>query len=70
VAAGEDYRIIDVTDRSVGLPDQDFWMFDEEIVVDMNYRPDGTQASRELVEARPQPVYSLAGHRTEGVCTV
>jgi hypothetical protein len=51
VAAGEDYRIIDVTDRSVGLPDQDFWMFDEEIVVDMNYRPDGTQASRELVES-------------------
>ncbi|WP_187369578.1 DUF6879 family protein [Fodinicola acaciae] len=30
VAAGEDVRILDVTDRpNPGLPDQDFWMFDE-----------------------------------------
>jgi hypothetical protein len=50
VAAGEDYRIIDVTERQVtGLPDQDFWLFDESIVVHLNYRADGTQSSRELI---------------------
>lgn len=49
VAAGEDYRIIDVTDREPELPLQDFWLFDESIVVRMNYRPDGTQINRELL---------------------
>ncbi|MET8688269.1 DUF6879 family protein [Streptomyces sp. NPDC004732] len=51
VAAGEDYRIVDVTDRpNPGLPDQDFWMFDETTVVHLNYRPDGTQIARELIQ--------------------
>jgi hypothetical protein len=50
VAAGEDYRIVDTTDRHhSGLPDQDFWLFDEETVVHLNYRPDGTQINRELI---------------------
>ncbi|CAL9465459.1 DUF6879 family protein [Streptomyces sp. enrichment culture] len=50
VAAGEDYRIIDLTDRpNPGLPEQDFWMFDETTVVELNYRPDGTQINRELI---------------------
>ncbi|QES35995.1 hypothetical protein DEJ48_23590 [Streptomyces venezuelae] len=50
VAAGEDYRIVDVTDRpNPGLPEQDFWLFDEATVVHMHYRPDGTQAGRELI---------------------
>ncbi|MCI3272636.1 DUF6879 family protein [Streptomyces cylindrosporus] len=44
VAAGEDYRIVDLTDRpNPGRPEQDFWMFDETTVVHLNYRPDGTQ---------------------------
>lgn len=48
--AGEDIRILDLTDTGdVGLPDQDFWIFDESVVVRMNYRPDGTQISRELL---------------------
>lgn len=51
VAAGEDYRIVDVTKREVDLPDQDFWMFDETTVVHLNYRPDGTQINRELIES-------------------
>jgi hypothetical protein len=49
VAAGEDYRIIDVTDRELDIPRQDFWLFDESVVVHLNYRPDGTQINRELL---------------------
>ncbi|WP_371517498.1 DUF6879 family protein [Kitasatospora sp. NBC_01300] len=54
VAAGEDIRILDLTGReNPGLPDQDFWMFDESRVVPMNYRPDGTQISREVFDGDP-----------------
>ncbi|GHI07395.1 hypothetical protein AQI88_20585 [Streptomyces cellostaticus] len=50
VAVGEDYRILDLTDQpNPGLPEQDFWMFDETTVVHLNYRPDGTQINRELI---------------------
>ncbi|MER6422691.1 DUF6879 family protein [Streptomyces sp. NPDC001137] len=50
VEAGEDYRILDVTERpNPGLPEQDFWMFDETTVVHLNYRQDGTQINRELI---------------------
>ncbi|MET9532636.1 DUF6879 family protein [Streptomyces sp. NPDC006649] len=52
VEAGEDYQIVDLTDRpNPGLPDQDFWLFDETTVVHLNYRPDGTQINRELVSS-------------------
>jgi hypothetical protein len=51
VAAGEDVRILDLTDRSdPGLPAQDFWLFDDAAVVRMDYDPDGTQLGRELLE--------------------
>ncbi|WP_457028722.1 DUF6879 family protein [Kitasatospora sp. P5_F3] len=50
VAAGEDYRILDLTERVVDLPQQDFWLFDESVVVHLNYRPDGTQINRTLIE--------------------
>ena len=51
VRAGEDIRILDLTDKpDLGLPDYDFWLFDERQVVQMLYRPDGTQIGRELVE--------------------
>ncbi|HEY9411619.1 MAG TPA: hypothetical protein VIP77_18715 [Jiangellaceae bacterium] len=50
--AGEDIRILDLTDgEDRGLPNQDFWLFDEETVVQMNYRSDGTQISRELLDS-------------------
>lgn len=56
VAAGEDVRILDLTDRpNPGLPDQDFWMFDESLVVLMNYEPDGTQINREVFEGDASP---------------
>ncbi|TQF05901.1 hypothetical protein E6W39_31335 [Kitasatospora acidiphila] len=57
VAAGEDYRIVDLTRRSLDLPEQDFWMFDESVVVHMNYRPDGTQINRTLIENPDIPKY-------------
>ncbi|WKK22238.1 hypothetical protein QZH56_26060 [Streptomyces olivoreticuli] len=51
IEAGEDIRVLDLTDRDPGLPDQDFWLFDETTVVHLNYRPDGTQINRELIES-------------------
>jgi hypothetical protein len=51
VAAGEDIRILDVTDQpALELPEHDFWLFDERTVVELLYRPDGSQIARELVE--------------------
>jgi hypothetical protein len=51
VQAGEDIRILDLTDKeNPGLPSQDFWMFDETHVVRMDYAADGTQLGRELLE--------------------
>lgn len=50
VKAGEDIRILDVTDGTGSqLPDHDFWLFDETTVVKLLYQPDGTQIGRELV---------------------
>jgi hypothetical protein len=50
IQAGEEIRVLDLTDTDLDLPDQDFWMFDESAVVHLNYRPDGTQINRELIE--------------------
>jgi hypothetical protein len=51
VEAGEDIRILDLTARpEPGLPDHDFWLFDEATLVKLLYRPDDTQIGRELVE--------------------
>jgi len=50
VKAGEDIRILDVTNRDVELPDLDFWMFDSTAVVHMNYDETGAVSSRELIE--------------------
>lgn len=51
VAAGENYQIVDLTDApNPGFPEQDFWLFDESTVVRLNYRADGTQINRELIQ--------------------
>ncbi|MFE3072393.1 DUF6879 family protein [Streptomyces sp. NPDC059247] len=56
VLAGEQIRILDVTDRDNPLESvQDFWMFDRSEVVLMNYRPDGRQISREVYEGDLTP---------------
>jgi hypothetical protein len=49
IAAGEDIRVLDVTDTDYGLPlsGTDWWLFDEAWLVHLNYRPDGTQINRE-----------------------
>lgn len=50
VEAGEDIRVLDLTDQSgPELPDHDFWLFDDTTVVKLLYRPDGTQIGRELL---------------------
>jgi hypothetical protein len=54
IRAGEDIRILDLTNTdNPGLPDQDFWMFDESRVVLMHYRQDGAQIGRELWQGPP-----------------
>jgi hypothetical protein len=51
VKAGEDIRILDVTDGPIPeLPNHDFWLFDDTTMVKLLYRPDGTQEGRELIE--------------------
>jgi hypothetical protein len=51
VRAGEDVRILDLTDQAdPGLPQEDFWLFDESAVVRMDYGPDGAQIGRELLQ--------------------
>lgn len=48
--AGEDTRILD-GDRAdeLGLPDWDFWFFDDSLVRRQNYEPDGTFVGREVL---------------------
>ncbi|MGV9678804.1 DUF6879 family protein [Nocardia sp. NPDC003482] len=57
VAAGEDVRILDLTGTTnPGLPEQDFWLFDNTAVVRMDYDADGGQLGRELLgDANPTP---------------
>ena len=51
VAAGEDIRILDLTDQpDPGLPSEDFWLFDDMSVVRMDYDDQGRQLGRELLE--------------------
>ncbi|MFI0717636.1 DUF6879 family protein [Streptomyces sp. NPDC021224] len=54
--AGEEIRILDVTDRANPLDGvQDFWIFDGTEVVLMNYAPDGRQINREVHDGDPAP---------------
>lgn len=51
VAAGEDYRIIDVPlGEHVELPDQDFWLFDEELVIRLDFDEAGGLSGIERIE--------------------
>ncbi|MER8070059.1 DUF6879 family protein [Streptomyces sp. NPDC094034] len=56
VWAGEDIRIMDVTEGDNPLAGvQDFWMFDKKEVVLMHYKTDGTQTGREVYEGDVTP---------------
>lgn len=50
IEAGEDYRIIDQAGKSIGIPSQDFWLFDDRTVLLLNFRNDGTLIDRKLIE--------------------
>ncbi|GAA1244923.1 hypothetical protein GCM10009676_33490 [Prauserella halophila] len=50
IEAGEDIRILDVTDLELDLPSHDFWLFDDETVVDLNFNPDGSLINRDQRE--------------------
>jgi hypothetical protein len=51
ISAGEDIRILDLTDNNLGLPDQDFWLFDNSIVVHLNFNLDGTLLNIDQLES-------------------
>ncbi|MBC2879187.1 MULTISPECIES: DUF6879 family protein [Streptomyces] len=57
IAAGEEIRVLDVTDDDHGLrlSGRDWWMFDEATVVHLDYRPDGTQIGRFVYHGDPEP---------------
>ncbi|QNP64962.1 DUF6879 family protein [Streptomyces genisteinicus] len=53
IAAGETIGIIDLSDRTVtGLPDHDFWLFDDRDVYRMHYTPEGAFTGAEPLPAR------------------
>ncbi|SDJ69328.1 hypothetical protein SAMN04487820_101319 [Actinopolyspora mzabensis] len=48
--AGEDIRILDLTDLEFDLPPHDFWLFDESLVVELCFDSDGTLVTRQQLE--------------------
>jgi hypothetical protein len=50
IEAGEEYRIIDPVGRSIGIPVQDFWIFDDRSVLLLNFRSDGTLIDGENID--------------------
>lgn len=49
VAAGIEYRVIDTTDRTIDLPDIDFWLYDDATVVVLDYHDDDSPKGAELI---------------------
>ena len=62
VEAGEDVNILPVGAGSwpEGVPRSDYWLFDSERLVRMNYAPDGTMLTPELVTAPDEVVRANA----------
>ncbi|WP_435113010.1 DUF6879 family protein [Nocardiopsis synnemataformans] len=62
VKAGEDVNILPVSGGSwpEGIPRSDYWLFDSEQLVRMNYAPDGTMLAPELVTEPEQVVRANA----------
>src|SRR5699024_10718762 len=50
IAAGEDIRVLDLTESDLEIPDFDFWLFDATRVVRLSYRRAGSQIDRGLVD--------------------
>lgn len=51
VAAGVDYRVIDLAERHVDLPDLDFWLYDDSWVVVLHYDFDDAPHIAEVIES-------------------
>jgi hypothetical protein len=51
IEAGMEYRVIDITDREVDLPDLDFWLYDDSTVVVLDYHEDDSPKGAELIES-------------------
>ncbi|MFJ2215905.1 DUF6879 family protein [Streptomyces sp. NPDC101062] len=59
IKAGETIGIIDAAEQSVsGLPDHDFWLFDDQRVFRMHYTPNGA-----FIGADPLPAARVAEYR-------
>ncbi|MEV0621621.1 DUF6879 family protein [Nonomuraea sp. NPDC050404] len=56
---GEEIRLVERERVPEGMPDTDFWLFDETLVVLMRYSADGVLIERELCEGNAQ-AYVLA----------
>ena len=50
IEAGEDYRILDITERTVDIPEQDFWLFDDTVVALLNFNADGTFRNQDMAD--------------------
>jgi hypothetical protein len=50
IEAGEDIRVLDLTELELDLPRQDFWLFDDSLVVDLNFNTDGTLVNVDQLE--------------------
>ncbi|ARP72093.1 hypothetical protein LK07_22620 [Streptomyces pluripotens] len=58
IKAGESIGIIDLAEQDVeGLPDHDFWLFDDRDVYRMHYTPEGRFLGGELLPADRLPEY-------------
>ncbi len=62
VKAGEDVNILPISAGSwpEGIPRYDYWLFDSERLVRMNYAPDGTMLAPELVTEPAEVVQANA----------
>ncbi|MGY1451747.1 DUF6879 family protein [Streptomyces sp. SS8] len=59
IKAGESIGIIDLAEREVtGLPDHDFWLFDDRAVYRMHYTPEG-----KFIGGEPLPADRLMEYR-------
>ncbi|MET7297818.1 DUF6879 family protein [Embleya sp. NPDC005575] len=60
IAAGENIQIVDLTEKAVdGLPDHDFWLFDDSRIYRMHYTDGG-----EFIGAAPLADESLETYRS------
>ncbi|WP_372408890.1 DUF6879 family protein [Streptomyces luteireticuli] len=66
IKAGEEIGIVDLSEQTVtGLPDHDFWLFDDRDVYRMHYTEAGAFVGAELLPADRLPEYE--GYRDQAI---